>query len=38
MIFIVQIYDANFIAKFRWESDFLNPLLGTNGSVSTLVT
>ena len=35
--------DANFIAKFRLESGFLRggsmePLLGTNGSKSTLVT
>ena len=37
------IYDANFIAKFRWESGFLEggsmePPLGTKGSKSTLVT
>ena len=37
------IYGANFITKFRWESDFLKgcsmePPLGTNGSKSNLVT
>ena len=32
-------YGANFMAKFRWESDFLRlgPLLDTNRSESTLV-
>ena len=43
IFYVLYIYGANFIAKFRWESGFLRggsmePPLGTNGSKSTLVT